>query len=267
MEQEGKPLRGLVPGFSRPLTIRPQLAGLPLATAGLSLTLPLLAATAAAGVRLVEWQSAVDLLVGGGRVGGVLTLDRTGHLQRLQATSVVLASGGGGRLFASSNNTREMTGDGLALVFGRRAGRAAAGATGATPRQLRPALAPSMATGNGNDAEEIRRRLRALLQERAGVARSGPGLSLGLSELEVLCDQFASGRRDLASHLWWETRHMLATARLLLTAALRREESRGAHFREDFPMPDEERWRGSLLIRRDSDGEAAMTFQPAAEDD
>jgi fumarate reductase (CoM/CoB) subunit A len=117
LEQDGNLLRGLVPGFSRALTIRPQLTGLPLATAGLSLTLPLLAAVAAAGVRLIEWQSAVDLLVGGGRVGGVLTLDRSGNLQRWQAASVVLASGGAGRLFASSNNTREMTGDGLALAF------------------------------------------------------------------------------------------------------------------------------------------------------
>jgi succinate dehydrogenase/fumarate reductase flavoprotein subunit len=121
-----------------------------------------------------------------------------------------------------------------ALVFGRRAGRAAAGAAGEAPRQLSSALALPMAAGNDNDDEKIRPRLRGLLQELAGVVRSGPGLSRGLSELEVLCDQFASCRRDVASQLWWETRHMLATARLLLTAALRREESRGGSFSRRF---------------------------------
>lgn len=436
LEQDGIPARGLVPGFSRPLTIRPQLGGVPVATAGLSLTLPLLAAARAAGVQLVEWQQAVDLLVGGGRIGGVLTLDRRGTLLRWQAASVILASGGCGRLFSSSNNTAEITGDGLAmafaagaalrdleflqfhpsmgisplrmilpttlfgdgavlrnrlgeaflsatvpggeavatrdqmsraitaeiqggrgldggvlldlaavpaglrtsryrelwtllercfggaqrarllvgvalhfcmggvridadgrttvpglfaagevaggvhganrlggnalleaLVFGGRAGRAAAGAAAADPQCLQPALELIPVSAGEGRVGEVRRQLRTLLQERAGVVRSGPDLDRGLVDLEMLGDRFSRCGMGDAPHLWWETRHMLTTARLLLIAALQREESRGAHFRSDYPGRDDDDWRGSLFIRRCSgDDRVATTYRPADPD-
>lgn len=109
--------RSLVPGFSTPCTVRPDLRGIPLGTAGLSLTLPLLSAAKEAGVRFRDWTMVVELLEDGAGVTGVVFLDRAGELQQVGAGAVVLACGGAGRLFAGSNNTREMTGDGLALAY------------------------------------------------------------------------------------------------------------------------------------------------------
>jgi succinate dehydrogenase/fumarate reductase flavoprotein subunit len=51
------------------------------------------------------------------------------------------------------------------------------------------------------------------------------------------------------------------TAALILEAALRREESRGAHFREDFPSQNDEKWRGHLRVRRSSTQELAWSFK------
>ena len=52
------------------------------------------------------------------------------------------------------------------------------------------------------------------------------------------------------------------TALLILQAALRREESRGAHFREDFPVEDDGRWRGHLEVAL-AGGEPVWSFKPA----
>jgi succinate dehydrogenase/fumarate reductase flavoprotein subunit len=46
---------------------------------------------------------------------------------------------------------------------------------------------------------------------------------------------------------------MLIAAQLILTAARERCESRGAHFRTDFPARDDARWKGSLFLQRNSD--------------
>ena len=41
----------------------------------------------------------------------------------------------------------------------------------------------------------------------------------------------------------WELQNMLTVARVMIGAALRREESRGVHLRTDFPRQDDEHWR------------------------
>jgi L-aspartate oxidase len=80
--------------------------------------------------------------------------------------------------------------------------------------------------------------IRDLMWRRAGLFRDRPGLQEAVAKLEaasaVAEPQTPEGRRH---------RNLLTVARLIARAALRREESRGGHYRADFPARDDERWR------------------------
>ena len=55
---------------------------------------------------------------------------------------------------------------------------------------------------------------------------------------------------------------MLDVAETIVMSALRREESRGAHQRTDFPKRDDERFLGHSVIHRNSDGSARVEYLP-----
>jgi succinate dehydrogenase/fumarate reductase flavoprotein subunit len=71
-----------------------------------------------AGVRFEDWTVATSLRLLGDRVVGVEVQDwRTGRQECLGAGSVILATGGGGRLFSRTDNPSRITGDGYALAL------------------------------------------------------------------------------------------------------------------------------------------------------
>jgi succinate dehydrogenase / fumarate reductase flavoprotein subunit len=59
-----------------------------------------------------------------------------------------------------------------------------------------------------------------------------------------------------------EVRSAAQIAGIILEAAFRRQESRGAHFREDFPEQNDEQWQGHLLLRLGAGGEPVWRFEP-----
>jgi L-aspartate oxidase len=106
----------------------------------------------------------------------------------------------------------------------------------------------------------IVRPLQQLMSERAGVLRSGDGLELALEGLAELGEQ---GCEKPDAEAWQATNlHLIGTA--LATAALVREETRGSHWREDFPEPRDE-WRGHVVMTL---GQAGLTpvFEPDLHD-
>jgi len=60
-----------------------------------------------------------------------------------------------------------------------------------------------------------------------------------------------------------DLRQGLLTGRVILEAALRREETRGAHSRTDFPDQDE-KWKGSQVASLTAEGNLRWSFAPAA---
>jgi L-aspartate oxidase len=95
--------------------------------------------------------------------------------------------------------------------------------------------------------------IRALMWRSAGLFRTREGLSGAVDQLDR---NYAETRRAMnrgtANAAEWKRFNLLTVARLIARAALRREESRGGHFREDFPARDDLHWRVHLVDKIDS---------------
>jgi fumarate reductase flavoprotein subunit len=118
----------------------------------------------------------------------------------------------------------------------------------------------------------IRDALHALMWEKAGILRDAPGLAAaasGLEELEAQLDAAGAdgGARafNMAWQDWLNLRSLLLVSRAVVTAAHAREESRGAHWREDFRHGLPERDGLSATIATlGQDGRIALDWQPVA---
>ncbi len=136
------------------------------------------------------------------------------------------------------------------VVFARRVVQRAAEAPGgrAEPapeaRSLRPVAAE--APGAADVPPLTREALKELMWRDAGIVRNGSSLARAVSVLAAWQSALAppSGRPSQ------EMADLLTCSRLVTEAALAREESRGAHYRTDFPKPSED-WRRHLVFRRE----------------
>jgi L-aspartate oxidase len=174
-------------------------------------------------------------------MGGVETdLDGRTSLPGLFAAGEVACTRVHGANRLASNSLLE------GLVFGRRAGAAvrkwiAGGRSDdwQTPSVGRPspALAHDAAPEPVSSTDAVRDLMWngvGLVREGTGLARAVLALARGLEEMEGIGDAGPAHRL--------RTRNLLTVAHLMATAAFRREESRGGHYRRDFPHRDDERW-------------------------
>jgi succinate dehydrogenase / fumarate reductase flavoprotein subunit/fumarate reductase flavoprotein subunit len=110
--------------------------------------------------------------------------------------------------------------------------------------------------------------LKDMMWENCGLVRDRQGLERAVDRIEELIDQAdrsAVAGPPQANYGWQEAldvRNQLTVARTMVAAALAREESRGAHFRSDFPEQDDERWLRSILVRRGADGRPDLDSRP-----
>ena len=118
LRSNGSLVRRTPPGHSRPRSIPTDLREYAHATRGLSITVPLAESAKERGIRMLAETPVQRLLVTDGVVRGALAVDAASGRQILiSAKAVVLAAGGGGHLFAQTNNTLDMTGDSYALAL------------------------------------------------------------------------------------------------------------------------------------------------------
>jgi L-aspartate oxidase len=110
-------------------------------------------------------------------------------------------------------------------------------------------LAPKATEQDAEEVGKARARLQELMWQHAGLVRDARGLQIALAELDNLQKRFGTppARRDAL-----ELANMLVVARLIVQASLTREESRGAHFRSDFPQPNLQKWQRHIVLKQKS---------------
>ncbi|MCA1691177.1 MAG: succinate dehydrogenase flavoprotein subunit [Actinobacteria bacterium] len=164
------------------------------------------------------------------------------------------------------------------VVFGRRGGAAMA-AFAAQSAQPTPGDSPEEDTvraierlkaGTGGEkTADLRASLQAEMTDKASVFRTDESLSAVMATVDDLRDRFPEvtvddkGSRfnyDLTEAL--ELGFLLDLAQALVAGARARTESRGAHFRDDFPKRDDAGWMRHSLVSRGADGKLTLAYKP-----
>ncbi|MDQ0196060.1 L-aspartate oxidase [Paenibacillus wynnii] len=176
-------------------------------------------------------------------MGGIKTdLNGESNISRLFACGEVSSTGVHGANRLASNSLSE------AIVFGRRIIERV--------RQLAPLTRNSFSTDfieartehPTQAIVERRLKLQKIMVRYVGLRRNEEMLTKGLEELKRQLPIFGS---VLTKREEYEFANMLTCCLLVTESALAREESRGAHYREDFPQRNDTQWRKHLLQIRD----------------
>ncbi len=179
--------------------------------------------------------------------GGVRTdLEGRSDVPGLYATGEVACSGVHGANRLASNSLLE------GLVFSRRIAHVLPGELRAWSDPAADVRAEGLVGGG------VRRELQEVMTSRVGVLRGAAGLAEAAAVLDKLGGQTAP-TVDLDA---WETTNLLTVAAALAEAAALREETRGSHWRDDFPERDDARWAGHVDTRI-SDGVAEVVLRPS----
>jgi L-aspartate oxidase len=162
-------------------------------------------------------------------MGGIVT-DLYGHasLRRLYACGEVSRTGVHGANRLGSNSLLE------GLVFAERVARAlqAVAKSEGAPRKVRWAVPILEDRGAAQVSADL---VRMIMWQHAGIARSAKGLRTALILMHDIEDRLPEGATEEAN--------LIQTAWLIAEAALRRKESRGGHYRSDYPRAKRS-WRG-----------------------
>jgi succinate dehydrogenase / fumarate reductase, flavoprotein subunit len=163
------------------------------------------------------------------------------------------------------------------IVFGRRAGiRAAEYARTVEPRALttdhlsieQQRVQRLLRREETVRAWQIREELGQAMSRHLGLVRTHDSMSTAISALSALTHRAAAVTVQDKGQVFntdlvqaFELQSLLDVAETIVVSALARQESRGAHYRSDFPVRDDQRWLRHSLIRRTPKG-PALTYEP-----
>jgi L-aspartate oxidase len=178
-------------------------------------------------------------------MGGIRTdLDGRTSLPGLFAAGEAASTGLHGANRLASNSLLE------GLVFGARAAAAMRDQPGAIPQTPPPDLPKPGSTENSAAIEDIISELRGAMAHYAGLLRDADSLRQGIAARQRLEDALRAIATD--SHRTrriCEAHSLLIVSQAILHSALARSESRGAHFRSDYPARNDAEFRKHSVYR------------------
>jgi fumarate reductase flavoprotein subunit len=167
------------------------------------------------------------------------------------------------------------------LVFGARAGKAAAEYASGAPAPTTSAIVQAIderhrlqkelidRSGGHERIAQLREEMQKTMEQSAGIYRTGPSLARGIDQLRAIQERFKDVRIEDTSRTFntervalLELSFMLDVAEAIVHAGLRREESRGAHQRTDFPARDDRQFLAHSLVYRNPGGPPRVQYMP-----
>ena len=209
-------------------------------------------------------------------MGGIHT-DIRGEtpIQGLYAAGEVACVSINGANRLGSNSLTEL------LVFGSRAGQAAAEHAASTSHSPKTVLAQALdeerrldreflnKTGGRERIATLRTEMQQAMEESAGIYRDGDGLTEAADKIQELQGRFRTAVLDDRSHTFntelvaaLELSNMLDVAESIIHSALQRTESRGAHQRTDHPGRNDNEFLTHSLAYRSEDGPPKIEYRP-----
>jgi succinate dehydrogenase / fumarate reductase flavoprotein subunit len=160
------------------------------------------------------------------------------------------------------------------LVFGKRAGEFAANFSkesssgrindAQVEEAAREALEPferaTSASGTAEGPYQVQHDLQEMMQDMVGIVRREEEMVRALDGLKTLSQRARTiavyGHREYNPgwHTAIDLKHLLTVSEAITRAAIERKESRGGHFRDDFPNKDGAEGKINIVLRKESDG-------------
>jgi succinate dehydrogenase / fumarate reductase flavoprotein subunit len=184
-----------------------------------------------------------------------------------------------GECAAGLHGSNRLGGNSLSdlLVFGKRAGEYAAKFAKENrigdldedqiKNEAKKALEPFERV-EGENPFHIQSDLQEMMQELVGIVRNEHELLRAAEHLKMMNQRVAevrvTGNREYNPgwHTALDLQHLLTVSEAITIAAIERKESRGAHFREDYPQKDEQSGKFNLIIRRNGKGDMELRKEP-----
>ncbi|MGZ3332025.1 MAG: fumarate reductase/succinate dehydrogenase flavoprotein subunit [Gemmatimonadaceae bacterium] len=188
-----------------------------------------------------------------------------------------------GEVGAGLHGANRLGGNSLSdlLVFGMRAGKYAAEFAGrqSSPRVdsqqadaiVRTALEPFDRRDGGEGPYQVEHDLQTMMQALVGIVRRENEMRRALEGLKTLHERArkvsVTGNREYNPgwHTALDLQNLLTVSEIIARAALERKESRGGHFRDDFPEKDPAYGKFNIVVRRGPNGEMQVVREPIPE--
>ena len=188
-----------------------------------------------------------------------------------------------GEVGAGLHGANRLGGNSLSdlLVFGMRAGKYAAEFAGrqSSPRVdsqqadaiVRTALEPFDRREGGEGPYQVEHDLQTMMQELVGIVRREDEIRRAIEGLKALQERArkvsVTGNREYNPgwHTALDLQNLLTVSEIVARAALERKESRGGHFRDDFPEKDPAYGKFNIVVKRGPNGEMQVVREPIPE--